>query len=255
MRLTARGRALLAGGIAWCGVALFVGQRDLWWPGLFLALLPVVSWLLLLPGAARLTVARTVQPARVSVGQVARVELLLTPRGPAFGGVARVRDRLPDALGEARWYGFAAGLGMWQQAVRYEVRPRWRGRHLVGPVERSVADGLGLANSRQTIEGQDVLLVTPRVELLANLRGASGVGLATDTTLLRTGIGSADDVLIREYRHGDDVRRVHWRSTARSGQLMVRREERSWDPSATVVIDNRARGTRPGRTTSGSSGR
>ncbi len=64
--------------------------------------------------------------------------------------------------------------------------------------------------------------------------------MATDTSLLRTGHGSADDVLIREYQHGDDVRRVHWRSTARTGALMVRREERSWDPSATVLIDNRA---------------
>jgi uncharacterized protein (DUF58 family) len=64
--------------------------------------------------------------------------------------------------------------------------------------------------------------------------------MATDTTLVRTGIGAADDVLIREYRQGDDVRRVHWRSTARTGDLMVRREERSWDPSATVLIDNRA---------------
>ena len=37
-----------------------------------------------------------------------------------------------------------------------------------------------------------------------------------------------DDVAPREYRHGDDLRRVHWRSTARRGELMVRREEQPW---------------------------
>ena len=242
MSFTGRGWTLLAGGVAWCAIALFVGQRDLWWPGLFLVLLPLVSWLLLLPGSARLGVERRVEPARVTVGQTARVELVLDPGGMTFGGVARVRDRLPEALGEARWYGFAAGLGLWRQTVRYEISARRRGRHLIGPVERSIADGLGLARSQRSVEGRTQLLVTPRVEPLANLRGASGVGLATDTTLLRTGHGSSDDVLIREYHQGDDVRRIHWRSTARTGQMMVRREERSWDPSATVVIDNRSRG-------------
>lgn len=240
MNLTARGWALVGAGVAWCAVAFVVGQRDLWWPGLFLALLPVASLLLLLPGTARLRVQRRVNPARLGVGGTARVELLLEPGGIALGGVSRVRDLLPEALGEARWYGFAAGLGRWRQSVRYELRPHRRGRHAIGPVERSVADGLGLARARFTARGRTEVLVTPRVEPLSNQRGASGVGQATDTTLLRTGLGSADDVLVREYQQGDDVRRIHWRSSAHTGQLMVRREERAWDPSATVVVDNRA---------------
>lgn len=242
MNLTARGWTVLGGGVVWCVVALWVGQRDLWWPGLFLVLLPLASWLLLAPGSGRLRVTRRITPARVTVGEKARVDLLLDPMGISIGGVARVRDRLPAALGEPRWYGFAAGLGLWRQTVTYEVRPSWRGRHRIGPVERSMADGLGLARSLRTVPGQSDLLVLPRVEPLTNLRGASGVGLAADTSFLRTGLGSADDVLIREYRQGDDVRRIHWRSSAHSGQLMVRREERAWDPSATVLIDNRARG-------------
>jgi uncharacterized protein (DUF58 family) len=242
MNLTARGWTVLGGGIAWCAIALGIGQRDLWWPGLFLVLLPLASWLVLLPGSGELRVERRVHPGRVTAGEAARVDLLLDPGGISLGGVARVRDRLPSGLGESHWYGYTAGLGMWSQVVTYEVRPGWRGRYRIGPLERSIADGLGLARSARTIPGESELLVTPRVEPLANLRSASGVGLATDTTLLRTGLGSADDVLIREYHQGDDVRRIHWRSTARTGQLMVRREERAWDPSATVLIDNRARG-------------
>ncbi len=60
--------------------------------------------------------------------------------------------------------------------------------------------------------------------------------------------GSAEDVTVREYRRGDDLRRVHWRSTARVGELMVRREEQPWQSRATLFIDNRAvshRGTGP----------
>lgn len=238
--LTARGWTILVSGIAWCLVAAFVGQRDLWWPGLFLVLLPVCSLLLLLPGSGQLGVRRRLNPPRVSAGQPVKVDLLLDPHALTIGGQTRARDRLAPALGEARWHDAPTRLGLWQQQFSYELLPAWRGRHQVGPAERSLADGLGLAVIRTVIPGTTELLVTPRVEPLTNLRGASGLGVTADTTLLRTGMGSSDDALIREYRHGDDVRRIHWRSTARTGDLMVRREERSWDPSATVLIDNRA---------------
>jgi uncharacterized protein (DUF58 family) len=50
-----------------------------------------------------------------------------------------------------------------------------------------------------------------------------------------------DDVSTREYRHGDDLRKVHWRATARTGELMVRLEERPWRAEATLLLDTRAR--------------
>ncbi len=53
--------------------------------------------------------------------------------------------------------------------------------------------------------------------------------------------GSAEDVSVREYRRGDELRRVHWRSSARIGELMVRREEQPWEARATVLLDNRLR--------------
>ncbi|MGV8908886.1 MAG: DUF58 domain-containing protein [Propionicimonas sp.] len=238
--LTARGWTILGTGIAWCLVAAFIGQRDLWWPGLFLILLPLSSMLLLVPGSTRLRATRRIDPPRVTAKETVRVDLLIDPHSAGVGGPTRARDRLAPALGEARWHEAPARLGRWQQRFTYELRPGWRGRHRVGPAERIIADGLGLATISTIIPGTTDLLVTPSVEPLANLAGASGMGMASDATVLRTGLGAADDVLIREYRHGDDVRRIHWRSTARTGALMVRREERSWDPSATVLIDNRS---------------
>ena len=49
---------------------------------------------------------------------------------------------------------------------------------------------------------------------------------------------------MREYRRGDDLRRVHWRSSARVGELMVRREEQPWQSRATLFLDNRLRAHR-----------
>src|SRR3712207_7749235 len=48
--------------------------------------------------------------------------------------------------------------------------------------------------------------------------------------------------LTRAYRHGDDLRKVHWRATARTGELMVRLEERPWRAEATPFLDTPARG-------------
>ena len=63
-------------------------------------------------------------------------------------------------------------------------------------------------------------------------RGTSGAALA------HQGQGSSD-VLVRPYRHGDELRRVHWRSTARHDELMVRLEERPWRAGTTVLLDRR----------------
>jgi uncharacterized protein (DUF58 family) len=50
-----------------------------------------------------------------------------------------------------------------------------------------------------------------------------------------------DDLLPREHRPGDDMRRIHWRATARQGEIMVRREEQAWHSSVTVILDDRDR--------------
>ena len=242
MRLTARGWTVLVGGVAWCVLALIIGQRDLWWPGAFLVLLPLASWLVLRPGSGELTVTRRISPQQVSVGQSAQVDLHLDAATVGLGGVSRVRDRVPAALGDARWYGFARNLGRSQPSVTYTVHATRRGRHHLGPLERSMTDSLGLASVSKVVPGTDDLLVTPRVEQLTDRHGASGLGLASDTTQPRSGLGRSDDVLVREYQQGDDRRRIHWRSSAHSGRLMVRREETAWDPSAVVIIDNRAHG-------------
>ena len=97
--------------------------------------------------------------------------------------------------------------------------------------------------------GADRLVVLPRVVALQGLpavfgRGAEAAGAAP----ARQGTGLAD-VLVRPYQQGDELRRVHWRSTARHDELMVRQEERPWRGGTTVLLDRRDaahRGRGPG---------
>src|SRR5207253_1085808 len=44
---------------------------------------------------------------------------------------------------------------------------------------------------------------------------------------------------LREYEVGDDLRRVHWRSTARTGELMLRQDEMPWESRSTILLDTR----------------
>ena len=237
--LTARGWTMAVSGLVLCVVALLVGQRDLLWPGVFLVSLPPVSALLVAVSTRGLSLERAVRPHQVSVGEPASSTIVLRQRGVGPGAVYTVEDQLAPALGEAPSFVVPFGVTGGARQLDYQVRADWRGRHQLGPIRRGVGDSLGLVERRRTLPGTVELTVTPRVHALSPLREASGVGASAETDVLRTSLIGPDDVLIREYRSGDDVRRIHWRSTARTGQLMVRREERAWDPSAVVLVDNR----------------
>jgi uncharacterized protein (DUF58 family) len=82
--------------------------------------------------------------------------------------------------------------------------------------------------------------VTPHVTPLpdTSLTGEwGGAGHSTNRSVATHG---DDDVATREYRYGDDLRRIHWRTTARRGELTVRREEQPWQSRAAVLLDARA---------------
>jgi uncharacterized protein (DUF58 family) len=116
-------------------------------------------------------------------------------------------------------------------------------------VEVGLRDPFGVARRQQLVGGRDQLVVYPPVHRLAAglpLRGITGTGGAS-----RPRPGSTGDELatVREYVQGDDLRKVHWGTTAHRGELMVRQDESPQRPDATLVLDTRAdhhRGTGPG---------
>jgi len=80
----------------------------------------------------------------------------------------------------------------------------------------------------------------PKVVGLFGLPSGAGIGAGDDGSIrLHAGQGESD-VIVRQYRQGDDLRKVHWRSTARRDEIMVRVEERPWRGGTTVLLDHRA---------------
>lgn len=239
-RPTARGIALLLCGILAAGGAAYMGELDLLWLGLALTALPLLAFVYLFAVRPRILYDRTLTPATIPVGTSARVVLQLENRSPAQAAALRFHDAANTSLGGGAIFNISRGFGEWTQAVGYTVEANRRGRYAVGPLTARAADPLGLAVRGFTARGSEsTLRVTPRIWRLDDLAGGAGLGSAGDATPQKIGAAGTDDVLVREHRHGDDIRRVHWKMSAKTGDLMVRLEEHPWDPSSTLIIDTR----------------
>ena len=242
--LTARGRAFLAAGITAVVCAVVLGQPSLTRVGILLAALPLITAFLVGRSRYRLALVRTVNPQLVAAGQPTRVTLELTNEGRTPTGLLLLEDQVPYVLGTRPRF-VIEGMGHgWQRRVTYQVRSDVRGRFVIGPMAVRVSDPFGLVELGRAFQTTADLTVTPRTVPLPAIPLSGAWTGSGDNRPRAFASGSAEDVTVREYRQGDDLRRVHWRSTARTGELMVRREEQPWQSRATLFVDNRLRAHR-----------
>ncbi|MCW6009711.1 DUF58 domain-containing protein [Micromonospora sp. CPCC 205371] len=238
--LTTRGRSFLAAAAAAALSALILGEKDLLRVAVLLAILPLLAALYVGRSRYRLACSRSLQPHRAPVGASARVVLRLQNMSRLPTGTLLLEDRLPYALG-SRPRVVLERLGARQaSSVAYTVRADVRGRYEVGPLVVRLTDPFGLCELTRSFPSIDRLTVIPQVVPLPNVRLAGEYTGAGDSRARSVAVHGEDDAATREYRRGDDLRRVHWKSTARLGELMVRREEQPWESRATVVLDTRA---------------
>jgi uncharacterized protein (DUF58 family) len=239
--LTTRGRSFAAAGVTAILCAFVLGERDLLRAGLLILALPLLSALSVSRTRYRLACARRLSPTRLPAGQDAQVELRLENVSRIPTGLLLVEDRVPYALGAQARFVLDRIEAHGSRELGYRVRSDLRGRYRVGPLSVRLADPFGLVELDRSFSLADPLTVTPALVELPHggTAGAwSGGGDSRARTLPNTG---EDDVAPREYRQGDDLRRVHWRSTARYGRLMVRREEQQRQSAGTLFLDTRRR--------------
>ena len=237
--LTVRGRAFLAAGTTAVVCAVILGQPALTRVGVLVAALPLVTAWVIGRARYRFALVRTVTPQLVAAGQPAQVRLELTNEGRAPTGLLLLEEQLPYVLGNRpRFVLEGVGAG-WKRHVAYQVRSDVRGHYEIGPMTVRVSDPFGLVELGRSFRSSVSLTVTPRTVPLPAIPLSGAWTGSGDNRPRAFATGSAEDVTVREYRRGDDLRRVHWRSSARVGELMVRREEQPWQSRATVFVDNR----------------
>jgi uncharacterized protein (DUF58 family) len=237
--LTTRGRSFLAAGVAAAVCSYVLGQADLLRVGLLLAALPLICVAVLYRTRHQVVGSRGLSPARVPAGSEARVHLRMDNVSRLPTGLLMLQDRVPYLLGPRPRFVLDRVEPGGRREVSYRVRSDLRGRYPLGPLQLRLSDPFGMCELTRSFSAYDTLTVVPRVEPLPAVRlsgEAAGYSDGRPRSLALTG---EDDVIPRGYRHGDDLRRVHWRSTARYGELMVRREEQPRRPRCTVLLDTR----------------
>lgn len=230
--ITPTGRSLLGGGVIAYAAGVALGYPEL--------LVLAVGCLLLLAFAAvavvappRVAVTRRFEPDRVGVGEavLAHVTVRNRSRWPAPACV--VVDRLGHLPLEAR-IPLLGGRG--SRTVQYAIPTVRRGRYQVGPVTVERRDPLRLLGRVQSHGQPGLLWVHPRRHQAAPLP----VGMLLDYEGVTTPAaprGAVSFSSLRAYVPGDDPRQVHWKSTARTGTLMVREHVDTSQPTTSVLLD------------------
>ncbi len=236
---TPRGWGMLGAGAAAMAAAYIMGRRDLLTLSVLLLVLPMVSLAGIRLVKPRFRVYREFNPSPVETSAPTTVRLAVSRTGNGSGR-ATMEERLPPRFGESPAFRFPSRSATGGTSrYEYHLRSARRGQFRIGPVTAEFTDPFGLSLHRQAIDGGDILTVTPAAVVLplTGLAGARGNDGVTATRIRAN--PSDDDVMTREYRHGDPMRRVHWAATARHGALMVRQEESVTTPEATIILDHR----------------
>lgn len=240
VQLTRRGWSIV-GAAAGLGVGSFLlGAVELL--ALALAALALLAGGAIWLGCSRapdLVITRRVRPARLQVGAEGRIDLTVENRGRRATPLLTATDWFDEGRRAARFL-VPPLAGDAVARAAYRIPTRQRGRYQVGPLVVRGTDPFGFTRRSLAEVAETEVLVRPRVhDLVPPVAVGSRVTGDTEAVAARAMVSDLGDefLTLRDYELGDDLRRVHWRSTARTGELMIRQDEARWRSQAAVVLD------------------
>jgi uncharacterized protein (DUF58 family) len=215
-----------------------LGAIEFYVVGAMMALLVVAAVIYVRMSRFRLNLGRQLTPIRVHAGEVARVELHAVNNGRRRSPLLTLHDPVGGTKG-ARL--LLAPLRVGESAVAaYRLPTSRRGRVDVGPLTVTVTDPFHVARVQAVGAPRAQLVVLPRIDPIAPPAGAGGrdprAALDQASALGRTG---TEFHSLRPYVVGDDLRRVHWASSARSEDLMIRIDEVDSEGRCAILMDLR----------------
>ena len=197
----------------------------------------VVALVVRLVHPSRLSIDRRVSSAMVAVSERMRVSLHIANLSRLRSPAVRIHEQVSGA-GDAH-FSLAPLPGGSTAVGSYRLRPQRRGVLEIAPTLVGDVDGLGLARRRHIQQKRTRVIVHPPIETLVSPRLPVGGDLSLPDEFHRRSLGleSEEFDVLRPYVEGDDPRHIHWRSTARLDEFMVRRFQPSRPGRLTVVID------------------
>jgi uncharacterized protein (DUF58 family) len=235
---TTRGWALLGAGLALVVLWWLLGDEELLLAGAFFVIGSAAAVVYVRRHDPDLRMGRRLGSTAVHNGDT--VQVTMTLRNPGRRPIRNlsVVDEV-ESLGVAS---FEIDRIAPDESVTatYRVLCRPRGVYRVGPAKGTSSDPLGLAELSAPDGPEDQLIVYPTVEVLDGfpvVRGQDPSMAASRPEHSQR--GGEDFYTLREYQRGDDLRRVHWPSSAKTDQLMIRQLETPWQSRALVMLDVR----------------
>lgn len=231
---TRAGFLAAAAGIGTVAVGRFFGVFELYVLGTAAVALVAACWLRVVTARTSFAVHRVLHPKRVQSGGEATVQLELVARKRT---TELVLHEPVQRTGGATIH--LAPLARNEQVRgHYRLPTSRRGPLAVGPLTATVSDPFGLARRTTVIAPRTELLVYPRILPLAAPRIGSAGPLGTHLAqrAMATAAG-AEFHSQREYVAGDDLRRVNWRASARSTELIVRETAHDGRVMVHLVLD------------------
>ena len=237
--LTHQGRLTLVAAVGLFVAGRLLGSVELYVFGTVLAALVAACAAKVGITRIRIDVSRELRPPRVHAGTPSRVDVRVENRGGSRSPLLSLHDAVSGTRG-ARLLVGPMGPGESARAA-YRLPTERRGILTIGPLDIELSDPFGMAKVTMTASGASELTVYPRVDELDPLPLTTGndplAGAEHPNSL---GRGGEDFYALRDYVVGDDLRRVHWPSTARHDDLKVRQDELPWQGRATVLVDVRS---------------
>ena len=234
LAITARGAGVGAGAVVLLGAGFRFGYPDLALLGTAAAV-AVVCAAVFAAWRPRLGVDRVADPERAARGEPARMTLTVhnTSRIRAANLVSA--DRCGARTVAVPLLRLRPGR---DTTVEYPVPTERRGVIPIGPLRVTRGDPLGLLSLARTYGGTTTVWVHPRIHPLRAT--PAGMARSLDGLVDKVPQGSITLDSLREYVVGDDLRRVHWRSSAKVGELIVREQVETSEPTIVVLLDDRA---------------
>lgn len=169
-----------------------------------------------------------IAPESARIGDLVTVEMTVWSERRIRRPLVTLHDRLPPRLRLVHLSPSLPIAPAYDLPVRsqYQLRPLRRGLYRWEGVIVEGTDALGLITKRKEYETApaEMLVVPAPIPLAVELPTAGGWGISEAESGQTRGAG-LDPWGIREYAPGDSLRSVHWRSTARTGRLLVREFE------------------------------
>lgn len=236
--LTRSGWIAAIAGVILLAIARLTGPRELYILGggaLILVLVCIVFiWLRQISVVAE----RNIRPNRLSAGSNANVQIQLKNSSALPSPVLRLIDRVGDQRDAVLELPPVGGRST--VTAGYRLPTKRRGLIQVGPLRTVQSDPFGLTRRQRVLLEPFDVLVYPHVDIIDPPNRAAGDENHYDDRPTRSlGPSGTDFFALREYQIGDDLRRVHWASSARRDELYVRQDEQPQQSRVVVVLDTR----------------